>query len=232
MRKLCVCVLATATTLGVLAAPAVAGDTRCVGGLPPGVYDNVVVPRGADCNAFGVTVQGNFKVLRGASLFSQFNQIHGNLEGDRPRFVGSLGDVIGGNFQVTGATGSPGFLFNNFSLNVFLCGSTLPGGNAVVKESVNGTVAVGSLIAACPGNRVNGNIQVEDNFIPVNEALAVARNTVGGNIQVVKNRGQGMKTVAENVVGQNIQCKENEQPFVGGPNFAGEAEGQCFVGGP
>lgn len=233
MRKLALCVLATAITLGVCAAPAVADDVRCVGSLPPGTYDNVVVPRDTDCNLSGAIVRGNVKALRGAGLFSNGNRIAGNLEGDRPRFVGSLGDTIGGNVHVTGATGTPGFLFDGLSINVFVCSARLDDGNIVVEKSRNGTVVVGTLLEVCPGNTVTkGNIKVERNFIPPAEVLAVARNTVGGNVQVFRNTGPGGKNVAGNLVRQNLQCKENDPPFNGGPNIARKAEGQCFATPP
>lgn len=230
MRKLGLCVLATAITLGVCAAPAVADDTECVGVLS-GTHDNVVVPPGANCTLSGAIVKGNVTALRSSSLGTNLSQIGGNIEAHRPRFVGSFGDTIGGNFSVTGPTGDPGFIFPPFNVTVFVCASSLPGGNIVVKRSMNGTVAVGSLLPVCPGNNVGqGNIQVENNFIPPGEALQVARNTVGGNVQVFKNRGPGQKDVAENVVREAIQCRGNDQPFIGGPNVAAEAEGQCFLG--
>jgi hypothetical protein len=232
MRKLGLCVLATAITLGVSAAPAVADDTVCVGPLS-GTHDNVVVPPGANCTLSGAIVKGNVTALRSSSLGTNLSRIGGNIEAHRPRFVGSFGDTIGGNFSVTGATGDPGFIFPPFNVTVFVCGSSLPNGNIVVKRSMNGTVAVGSLLAACPGNTVGkGNIQVEHNFIPPGEALAVARNTVGGNVQVFKNRGPGQKNVAENVVRQNLQCRQNDEPFVGQPNVARKAEGQCMATPP
>lgn len=233
MRKLGLCVLATAITLGVCAAPAVADDARCVGFLPPGTYDNVVVPRDTDCTLSGAVVRGNVKALRGASLFSSGNRIAGNLQGDRPRFVGSLGDTIGGNVHVIGATGTPGFLFDGLSINVFVCSARLDDGNIVVEKSRNGTVVVGTLLEVCPGNTVTkGNIKVERNFIPPAEVLAVAQNTVGGNVQVFRNTGPGGKNVAGNVIRQNLQCKENDPPFNGGTNLARKAEGQCFATPP
>jgi hypothetical protein len=156
------------------------------------------------------------------------NEIGGNLEAEAPRWVGSQGDRIGGNFAVTGATG-PGLSFGALTLNVFVCGTTLTDGNIVVEKSRNGTVAVGSSLEICPGNHVpKGNILVQENVIPALEAMAVNRNTVGGNVQVFKNRGEGPKTVLDNAVSQDLQCKENDEPFIGGPNLADKAEGQCF----
>ena len=244
-KKLLGCALVLAALVA-FPSSASAEDTRCVGALI-GTFDNVVVPKNAECILFASIVRGNVKALRGSSLsassnqiagnlealrgssvFSSGNQIAGNLEGEAPRWVGSLGDRIGGNFAVTGATG-PGFSFQALSVNVFVCGTSLTNGNISVEKSRNGTVAVGSSNPICVGNDVaNGNILVQENVIPGPEAMFVNRNTVGGNVQVFKNRGEGPKTVLDNVVRQDLQCKENEEPFVGGPNLARKAEGQCF----
>src|ERR671915_709313 len=126
-KKLLGCALVLAALVA-FPSSASAEDTRCVGALI-GTFDNVVVPRNAECILFASIVRGNVKALRGSSLsassnqiagnlealrgssvFSSGNEIAGNLEGEAPRWVGSLGDRIGGNFAVTGATG-PGFSF-------------------------------------------------------------------------------------------------------------------------
>jgi hypothetical protein len=223
-----------------------ANETRCVGQLI-GTFDNIVVPENTACNLFASTIRRNVRALRGSSLSASLNEIAGNLEALRgsslslggnqiagnieakaPRWVGSQGDRIGGNFTVSGATG-PGLSFQPLSLNVFVCGTTVTDGNILVRKSRNGTVAVGSSIPICPGNDVpKGNILVRENDIPAPEAMAVDRNTVGGNVQVFSNRGDGPKAVMDNVVGQNLQCKHNDEPFVGGPNLTHKAEGQCF----
>ena len=59
-------------------------------------------------------------------------------------------------------------------------------------------------------------------------AMSVAGNHVTGNMGVLKNSGDGDKQVVGNTVGQNLQCFDNTPPFLGGPNTAGKAEGQCF----
>jgi hypothetical protein len=225
-KKLFGCAL-VAAVLTVFPSSASADDTRCVG-LLSGTFDNVVVPRNADCVLSGSTVRGNVTARRGSSLFSSFNQIAGNVEGDGPRWVGSQTDRIGGDFALTGATG-PGFSIFGLSVNVFVCGTSLTSGNIAVEKSRNGTVAVGSPNPICLGNDVaQGNILVQENVIPAPELLTVERNTVGGNVQVFKNRGEGLKTVMANVVHENLQCKENDPPFLGGPNVANKAEDQCF----
>lgn len=224
-KKLLGCALAMVVAAA-LPSSAAAGDTRCRGALT-GTFDNVVVPKNADCILTGSTVAGNVTVRRGASLLSQANRIAGNLEGDEPRFVGSQFDRIGGNFDVTGARG-PGFFFQGLSVNVFVCGSTLEKGNIAVEKTRGGTVAVGTTTPFCAGNDVGGDIIVQENLIPPFELLFVDLNNVGGDLQVFKNRGMGFKSVVGNEVRENVQCKENDDPFLGGPNFAQKAEDQCF----
>ena len=46
-------------------------------------------------------------------------------------------------------------------------------------------------------------------------------------MQVFKNSGAGQKIVRGNTVAQDLQCKENTNPFIGGPNTAGDKEDQC-----
>ena len=224
-KKLLGCWIAVASVVA-WPSPASAGDTRCDGFLF-GTFDNVVVPKRSSCNLFSSFVTGNVTVRRGASLLSQSNAIAGNMEGEEPRWLGSQGDRIGGNVDITGATG-PGFLFQNLSVNVFICGSTLTSGNIAVEKSRGGTVAIGSATPFCVGNDVAGDIVVQENVIPPTEVMPVDRNLVGGNVQVFKNRGMGAKSVLANEVRENVQCKENDEPFAGGPNLAAQAEGQCF----
>jgi hypothetical protein len=76
-------------------------------------------------------------------------------------------------------------------------------------------------------NTVGGNVKVEDNVIGA-AGMSVAGNQVTGNMGVFKNSGDGAKQVVANTVGQNLQCFDNTPPFLGGPNAAGKAEGQCL----
>jgi hypothetical protein len=77
------------------------------------------------------------------------------------------------------------------------------------------------------GARVlEGNIQLVENA--ASAELQIVDNRVAGNLQVFKNGGSGNTAVRANTVGQSLQCKENGGSFAGGPNAAGEVEGQCF----
>jgi len=101
-------------------------------------------------------------------------------------------------------------------------------GNIFVQENVVSEFLV------VTGNAVEkGNIFLRENVVSLPSSLfLVTENAVGGNGQVFKNRGPGDKSVSGNAVDQDLQCKENDPIFVGGPNAARKAEGQCFVGSP
>jgi hypothetical protein len=104
-------------------------------------------------------------------------------------------------------------------------------GNVQVKENV---AAAGDLVRVT-SNRVAQNLQVEDNVVArvrnppffFFHGLFVAGNTVGQNLQVFKNTGPGAKDVSLNTVSESLQCFDNDPPFVGFPNVAREAQGQC-----
>lgn len=237
MRRLGLALVFALSALALFVAPASADDTQCVGVIGPFEdIDNVVVPRGQECVLVGADVKGNVKALRGSSLVAISNRIGGNVEGDRPQNIALLGTdtdptIVGGNVSITGVTG-PGLPFDGLTVNAAVCDTILPGGNISIEKSRGGTIAVGSPDPTiCGGNELGkGNIVVQQNLIPAPELFFVADNEVGGNLQVFKNRGDGAKSVSGNTVRQNLQCKRNDQPFVGGPNVAGKAEGQCSAG--
>ncbi len=192
-----------------------AGETICVGVLPPGVYDDVLVPEGASCSLSGSTVKGNVKALKGSELISRGNTVGGNILGDYTRNFSLQNDTIGGNIEVVGSN------------DVGICNETLSKGNIFVQKSNpnrlpgNGFVIVGRGTIGCPGNTVReGNVIVEESYIPPNGELEISANTISrGNLQVFKNKGPGPKDVSNNTgggsAGGNLQCKENDAPFNG-----------------
>ena len=72
----------------------------------------------------------------------------------------------------------------------------------------------------------SGSVTVADNEIT--DFLFIQDNVVAGHLKVLRNSGNNPKTVTGNTVGKKIQCFDNDEPFVGGPNVAQKAEGQCF----
>lgn len=170
------------------------------------------------------TVKGNIKALENSQLEMSGMTISGNVEGDKATLVDLFSEagrnLVGGNIQIKEA---------DFAVRV--CGTDLPQGNIQLEKNT-GLVLVGD--PSCGGGLLGGNtlpkgsIKVEENTIPADRRLTIEGNSVGENVLVVKNQGPGTKLVQNNTVGQNLQCFENEPPFVGGPNTAGKAEGQCF----
>jgi hypothetical protein len=177
------------------------------------------------------TVKGSIKALENSQVEMTGMTVGGNVEGDKADFVDLFTEAgrnqVGGSIQIKEAGA------------VRVCGTDLPEGNIQLEKNT-GFVQVGG--SGCGaglfgGNTLSkGNIKVEENTIPASCGpfppfpcrLEIIGNSVGGNVLVFKNRGPGTKLVQNNTVVQNLQCFENDPPFVGGPNTAGKAEGQCF----
>lgn len=203
-------------------------DTECVGTLS-GTFDNIVVPPGAACFLQAATVNGDVKALENSRLFLRSVTVRGNVEGDKAdrvdiiQLTNAPRNLVLGSIQVKEGAGF-----------ARVCGTDLPNGNIQIQKM--GTfVLIGGL--QCSGfgggnTLARGNIKVEENNIvsslPTLPELDIRDNSVGGNVQVFKNMGPGLKTVQTNTVREDLQCFENGPPFVGGPNAAGKAEDQCF----
>jgi hypothetical protein len=242
---LCLC-FATASLVGLL--PAAAAETQCVGVLT-GVHDNVVVPSGAHCEATEAQIRGNVKVQRDASFRASDSTIRGNLHGEESRFVClQFGSQLGGNFDVKG--GLP-LTTTGFDISVQV------GGNARIHENqghtfidaaiIGGNVEVmkntGSLEVEF--NTIGGNARIAENVVPPVytgapffgptgcglptqvAGMSGNGNRVEGNMEVIKNVGPGTKQVQLNTVLGHLNCFENSPPFVGSPNTARKAQGQC-----
>lgn len=197
------------------------GDFRCDGTFT-GSFDNVIVPRNGTCTLYDATVRGNVKALRNARLTTRGNRIEGNIEGDEARAFSLSGDRVGGNIDLVETVAS------DAAREILICGQTLPNGNIQVKKSRTDRIIIGANTVDCPGNDVpKGNIQLEENVVPSGGVLHALGNRTGGNLQVFKNRGGGDKRIQANTVSQDLQCKENDSPFAGTPNSAGDSEDQC-----
>jgi hypothetical protein len=253
MRKLSLCIGVALVALAVSAPPALAGDTKCVGALPPGVYDNIVVPSGATCNLAGAQVKGNVLAKPESLLFiDPGTNIRGSVEAKQGAQTGSFQatiggsykcdhcsfedveeTLVGGNVEITGADDGD-----------FITDSQI-GGNLQIQESsagasafdVNGTTIGGDLKFEknvgpmdISNNTIDGDLQIFENTVVENGLFN--DNQAGGNLQVFKNSGPGLKSVSGNTVREDVQCKENQPPFVGGPNAARKSEEQCRGGQP
>ncbi len=190
-----------------------AGDTRCVGTLT-GTFDNVFVPVGKSCTLKNSTVQGNVKALPNSRLFMRNNRVRGNIDGDEAILVQVRGGTVEGSIQIKEAN-SPSVIGAEVS-----SGTVLTQGNIQIEKMDTGGILIRDV------HLRKGNIKVEENV--TRSDFEIVRNRVAQNVQVFKNKGTNRKFVRNNTIGQIIQCKENQSPFVGGPNTAGDAQDQCF----
>jgi hypothetical protein len=183
-------------------------------GTVRGTFANVFVPAGATCYLQRSTVNGNVLARENSRLFVSDTRVAGNIDGVEARVVQVKGGSLGGSIQIADGS-SPG------AVGAAVYGGTvLTQGNIQVIKMNTGTIRIADVVLR------KGNIKIEENA--TGSGLEVVRNQVAQNIQVNKNRGSGRKAVRGNRVFQIVQCKENASPFVGGPNAAAEAEGQCF----
>lgn len=142
------------------------------------------------------------------------NRVKGNIDGDEAVLVHVRGGTVGGSIQIKEAN------------NTSVVGASITGGTVLSKGNIQiekmhtgGTVITDVVLT-------KGNIKVEENT--TRSRFEIVRNRVGQNVQVFKNRGSNAKFVRNNRIGQIVQCRENQRPFTGGPNQAGDSQDQCF----
>ena len=180
------------------------------------IHGNLEVPAGATCILNDVAVAGNISVGTGGVLrIFTGSQIGGNIEANKCGFVELTGNQIsvGGNLACEGNT----------------YGCVVNGGEVLgnVSLSNNPSYAQISKIA------IKGNLSIDRNSSNLPGAIValVADNTIGGNVDVIGNRGPGNMIVGANVIQGNLQCQDNT-PGVGNDNIAlntvaGNKLGQC-----
>jgi uncharacterized protein YjdB len=225
-------------------------DTHCAGTAPSGTYmGNVVVNPNAVCNLSGSTITGNLIARENATLIAEHNDIRGNVELLQTGLVSIGVSVIGGSIlsdkpkrgldiyrsQIGGS-----ILAKEGTAFIGLCGNTLKNGPIVVEKNKNSSILVGG--DGCVdfgGGNILENVDlkvVENEVVPVSgvpsNGLQIGDNQIGQHLQVFKNRGGLPKAVTRNTVGASLQCFENTAPFIGEPNVAQEAEGQCRASAP
>ncbi len=182
-------------------------------GTVTGTFKNVFVRPGDSCTLTSAVVSGNILAQDRARLFVYETTTGGNIDGVEAAVLhvraGRLeGSIQAQDGQSAGLTG----------IRIY-GGTILSQGNITIKKMNTGTIAITDAVL------VKGNIQLQENT--VGSALTVQRNRVAQNLEVFVNDGAGAKAVTRNTVSQKLSCKENTGPFIGGPNSAGDVEGQC-----
>lgn len=195
------------------------GNTRCVGTLPPGTYQNVTVPQGETCLLEHSIVEGNVTAREGSRLTLINVRVGENVHGVKPAMVHvsafPIGSgSVGGNIHLHGVD-SPNQLFS-----VFINQMEVLRGNIHVEQSNVGGMEVS-----------NNSVMAGSILIQGNDAAffnTIQDNRIAQNLIVMDNRGPGPKSVNNNFLVGTVICFRNDPPFVGGPNFAQSSEGQCF----
>lgn len=222
--------VAAATLVAVQGAGA--AETTCTGTLT-GAHDNVLVPPNTFCTINNATIKGNVKALVDSHIRINNSMVGGDVDGDRAEEVRLINTTVGGSIQAKeGETPNA----QGSMSDVAICNTTVTTGNIHV-EKMAGSIVIGRTRApgGCLPNRLHvGNLQVFENLIVQNAlnntgldlqgnmvgSTDTAGNRRGGDLQVYKNKGTGVKFVqGNNVVNGVIQCYENDPPFTGGPNI-------------
>ena len=228
------------------------GHQECDGTLPPGTYKNVYVPPGASCFMESSRVEGNLMVFEGAFLNVEGTTITGNLKMKKESRANVINTFVQGNLEGNQISALNAGSVSVIGGNVVIKNSS--GGGASIElatiEVLNGDIRIlnnnGSSIEVDFVFVHNGSVDIRKNTVAnmlVDETLVaqdieiidnqvastylVQQNTVGGNLEVLDNQSP-TATVSLNTVTQTLRCFDNTVVFVGGPNIAGNAEGQCF----
>lgn len=208
------------SSLVVLGAPAAeAADRTCRGTISgTTISGNVRVPAGASCDLQYVYVRGNVLLGSKASVKIYGRGVTGNVQGEGAGDVSLYRTRIYGDVQLKGSR----YLY---------VGRTIVDGDIqserasyvprIELSQVKGNVQTKYQTMNVQSTRVGGDIQHEEGA-----KSFIVRNTVGGNIQVFKNRNE--QRISYNTVDGNLQCKENLPSPVGGKNTVrGNKEDQC-----
>jgi hypothetical protein len=157
--------------------------------------------------ALGAVTVDNLRVPDGATCTLHGTRVQGTAKVETAATLDARDIRVVGNVQAENAT------------RVILRSSRV-GGSVQVKQGGGAEVY---------DTHVNADIQLDANDGALQRLV---RNAVGGNIQLMSNRG-GVE-VSRNVIDGNLQCKSNSPAPTGGGNVVkGSAEDQCsrLVGG-
>jgi len=195
-------------------------DVECIGTVNGVNVDSVTVPPGALCVLTNSTVDGDVTAEEDSILAAINNGIGGSLVGDAQNVLQATDNRIRGNVRLqNGGPEATGLI------EVALCDNAIDGNVSLQRNT--GFIAIGFAGLACGGNLVDGNVSVTDSITNAPDQFHVDNNVVGGNVQVIDNRGNGTKTVQNNLINETLDCKDNRNPFIGTPNDADRARGQC-----
>jgi hypothetical protein len=203
-------------------------------------FNNVTVPNGSTCTLDRVKVKGNVEVESGGALVATATKVKGNVQVESGGAIDAMKLKVKGNIQTDGASdvrileakvrgdvqiretsGTPPGLGPNQ-----VCASKIRSDLQVTKNTAPIELGCGA------GNRIGGNLQVQDNQIPGvadTNAIAVTNNKVRGDLHFQDNTSAaGNFDISDNKIGQNLQCADNNPaPTGSGNRVKDDAAGQC-----
>jgi len=161
----------------------------CIGVLPPGIHEKVVVPKGETCTISGASlVLKNVKVQKGATLLVFAGVINGNIdlkkESNLYMFEGIVGKSVKGK-QTDNVIIAEGSQVKKVSI-------TKGTGETAIVDSV-----------------IEKNVKIskqKDGFVFIKD------NEIGGNLKVEKGDTEISSFIKSNIIGGNLDCKKNSPP--------------------
>lgn len=192
-----------------VASPLSSGST-CNGTYNGLIKGNLTVSNGQNCILVDSTIKGNITV-NGGSVSIANSTVNGNVTVQgASSFSSNSNSVIDGNFTLqsvpTGAAASQ------------VCRTTVLGGITVQNDASG--ARIGSLSADCAGNRISGNLTMQNNA----GATTAAANIISGSLVEQNNAGQTQ--VQGNTIAGRLQCVGNAS-ITGGGNTVNTKMGQC-----
>ncbi|MGH2979048.1 MAG: hypothetical protein ACRDLQ_05360 [Solirubrobacterales bacterium] len=247
MRVLGLTAVAVAALL-TMASPAAARDLKCNGVFKGKTYDDVTVPRGAECTLIDSTVRGNVRARKDAYFQATGTKVRGDVEGKEVQTIFiDTGSKVSGSVEADRAVQF--FVFNSTVTEdiepertrevVQICGNTVRRGNIEVRRSGPdkgdapderpGTdILIGDPLAVgCRGNVVRrGDIRVSRNFADIE--FVIRGNTIKkGDLDVSRNTGAAPKLVQDNIGGDRLRCRKNSLLTASGGRGWDRKLGQC-----
>jgi hypothetical protein len=183
-------------------------DTYCSGGvlpapplpavpspLPPGPYQNIIVPEGGVCVLINLTMTGNIKALAGSTLYAVNNTVGGNIQAEKAVRVQIFGGKVEGGIGIFDGVGGPVVHYDYEIANVTVT-------RDIHLSKNTGSARVQSNILP------TGNITAAENQCEHEAPLHFDLNVIAGDIHVIKNRC-GAVTASLNLLLPTIPSKGN-----------------------
>jgi hypothetical protein len=217
MRYALTLAFAAAISLSI-AAPAstASGQTECVGTLPPGTYQSILVPSGAVCFlSASQVVLHDIRVEPSGNLVADGTHVGGSIDVRDADGLGLVDVTVDKDVRVTG-------LRTSFSFDL-ICGTTI-GKNLVLEHNTFTSFFAGCIPGTGPGNVIGNNLIVADN---TGGMLQINDEQVGGNLELKNNQGTGPWLLNFNQIDGSLSCEANDPSPHGVGNVAQQYHGQC-----